>query len=68
MGGVKTEGRTKSGLLTPEEAAARLKVSPETIKKWCRSGRLRGVKVSVLWRIREEDLEAFIQDRRGNTK
>ena len=51
-------------LLTPEEAAERLRVSPETIKKWCRSGRIRAVKVSVLWRLREEAVEAFIKDRR----
>lgn len=50
-------------LLTPEEAAKRLKVSPETIKKWCRSGKLPGVKVSVLWRVRERDLARFIKER-----
>ena len=56
--------REELRLLTPEEAAERLKVSPETIKKWCREGKLRGVKVSVLWRIRQEDLESFIQDQK----
>jgi len=49
-------------LLTPEEAAERLRVSPETVKKWFRSGRLRGVKVSVLWRVWEKDLDAFIKE------
>jgi len=49
-------------LLTPEEAAERLNVSPLTVRKWLRSGRLRGVKVSVLWRIREQDLEKFIKE------
>lgn len=52
----------KMKLLTPEEAAERLNVSPLTIRKWLRSGRLRGVKVSVLWRIREQDLEKFIKE------
>lgn len=52
-------------LLTPEQAAERLSVSPETIKKWLRAGKLNGVKVSVLWRVREEDLEEFIQIRRN---
>lgn len=52
-------------LLTPEEAADRLNVSPMTVRKWLRSGKLRGVKVSVLWRVRESDLDAFIEEKRG---
>ncbi|NLO87415.1 MAG: helix-turn-helix domain-containing protein [Firmicutes bacterium] len=60
---VETEKRQKIKLLTPEEAAKRLAVSPETVKKWLRMGKLNGVKVSVLWRVREEDLEYFIQIR-----
>ena len=54
----------KSRLLTPEEAAERLNVSPVTIRNWLRMGKLNGVKVSVLWRVREEDLEDFIQIRK----
>lgn len=61
---VETEKRQKIKLLTPEEAAKRLAVSPETVKKWLRMGKLNGVKVSVLWRVREEDLEEFIQIRK----
>ncbi len=52
-------------LLTPEEAADRLNVSPMTVRKWLCSGKLRGVKVSVLWRVRESDLDAFIEEKRG---
>lgn len=47
-------------LLTPEEAAERLAVSPKSIREWLRTGRLAGVKVGRLWRIREEALEAFL--------
>ena len=54
---METEKRQKIKLLTPEEAAKRLAVSPETVKKWLRMGKLNGVKVSVLWRVREEDLK-----------
>lgn len=61
---VETEKRQKIKLLTPEEVAKRLAVSPETVKKWLRMGKLNGVKVSVLWRVREEDLEDFIQIRK----
>lgn len=47
-------------LLTPEEAAERLAVSPKSIRKWLREGKLKGVRAGRLWRIRERDLEAFV--------
>jgi len=47
-------------LLTPEEAAERLAVSPKSIREWLRQGKLKGVKAGRLWRIRERDLEAFL--------
>ena len=56
----------KSRLLTPEEAAERLAVSPVTIRNWLRRGKLKGVKVSVLWRVREKDLDNFIQEQEKN--
>ncbi len=49
-------------LLTPVEAAARLKVSRLTVGDWLRSGKLKGVKVGRLWRVRESDLEAFLKE------
>lgn len=48
-------------LLTPEEVADRLVVSPKTIRDWLRGGRLKGVKTGKLWRVREGDLEAFLK-------
>ncbi len=47
-------------LLTPEEAAERLAVSPKSIREWLRQGKLKGVRAGRLWRIRERDLEAFL--------
>lgn len=47
-------------LLTPEETAERLAVSPKSIRKWLRQGKLRGIKIGRLWRIRECDLESFL--------
>lgn len=47
-------------LLTVEEAADRLAVAVRTIREWLRTGKLAGVKAGRLWRIREEDLEAFL--------
>lgn len=47
-------------LLTPEEAAERLAVSPKSIREWLRQGKLKGVRAGRLWRIKERDLEAFL--------
>lgn len=55
----------KSRLIKPEEAAWRLGISPTTIKKWLRNGKLPGVKVGHLWRIDEADLEKFIEERKN---
>jgi len=52
-------------LLTPEDAAERLQMSVITVKKWLRSGKLKGVKPGGrLWRISEEELERFINESR----
>jgi excisionase family DNA binding protein len=48
-------------LMTPEEAGRLLSVSTRTVKDWLRRGDLNGVKAGNLWRIRESDLEKFLQ-------
>lgn len=55
------EDKPQDQLLTPEEAAARLKISRVTVGDWLRSGKLRGVKVGRLWRIQESALEHFLE-------
>ena len=52
---------TDARLLTPEEVAERLQLSPFTIREYLRQGRLRGVKQDRHWRVREVDLQAFIE-------
>jgi excisionase family DNA binding protein len=47
-------------LLTPDQVAERLHLSPLTVVDWLRQGKLRGVKLSKHWRVREADLQAFI--------
>jgi len=47
-------------LLKPEEAAARLAVSPKAVRAWLREGRLPGIRLGRLWRISEAALERFI--------
>lgn len=46
--------------LTPEHVAERLAVSPLTVRKWLRSGKLKGIKIGRLWRITERDFQDFI--------
>jgi len=48
-------------LLTINEAAEMLAATPRAVYEWIRNGKLQGVKIGVLWRIRPEDLEAFIE-------
>jgi excisionase family DNA binding protein len=49
-------------LLTPEEVAEKLSIKFRTVHGWLRTGKLKGVKVGRLWRIREEDLEEFVKN------
>lgn len=52
---------TAEKVYTPEEAAEALSVHRETIRQWLRSGKLGGVKVGRLWRVRERDLQKVLQ-------
>ena len=53
-------------LLTPEEVAAILRVSPKSIRKWLKEGTLQGIKVGRLWRIKESELKAALAGERGH--
>jgi excisionase family DNA binding protein len=48
-------------LFTPEQVAVTLQLSPKTVKGWLRIGKLTGCKIGRVWRVKEADLEAFIQ-------
>ena len=50
-------------LLTLKEAAAELKVCTATLTNWINNGQLRAVKMGHLWRIHQEDLEKFLDER-----
>ena len=54
--------KDESELLTPDEVGARLKITTQTVKDWLREGKIKGFKMGRLWRIKEEDLEAFIAE------
>jgi excisionase family DNA binding protein len=51
-------------ILTVEQVADYLQVHPETVRRWIREGRLRGMNPSGKsgWRIRRDELQRFIRD------
>jgi excisionase family DNA binding protein len=49
-------------VLTVPEAAKRVGKSPETIRRWIRSGKLRATKVGMQHLVDEQDLEPFETD------
>ena len=58
------DGR-ESRLLTVAEVADYLRVDPESVRRWLRDGKLLGINLGrgPGWRIRVDDLEAFIAAR-----
>lgn len=48
-------------IFTPAQIADLLQVAEKTVYRWLDSGKLRGVKLGRLWRIREEHLEDFLK-------
>lgn len=48
--------------LTVAEAADRLGVSRETVRYWCRTGRLPATRFGLWWRIRPQDVERLIAE------
>jgi excisionase family DNA binding protein len=51
-------------LLTVEDAAKKVKVHPETIRGWIRSGELPAVDIGGKYRIFPDDLDAFLKRRK----
>ena len=50
---------TKLQMVTVEEAAKRLACSPDHVRAQCRSGEIKALHHGRLWRISEQDLEAY---------
>jgi excisionase family DNA binding protein len=53
-------------LLTVQEVAERLKMNPETVRRWLRQGKLRGYLLGgdrSGYRVAQDDLEEFIRAR-----
>lgn len=53
----------KEEYLTPIEVARELRVSTQSVSKWCRLGKLKAIRAGRSWRITRADLNEFT--RRG---
>src|SRR5260370_40901188 len=51
---------------TPREVAQELRVTERTIYEWLTTGRIRGMRAGTRWRIRPEDVEAFMKCTSGD--
>lgn len=50
-------------LLTSEQVSKILQVHPFTVLKYLKTGKLKGIKLGRVWRIRESDVERFLEER-----
>jgi excisionase family DNA binding protein len=56
-----------------EDIAEILGLKEKTVREWLRTGKLKGKKIGRLWRVKESELEEFINeppavDKNGDTK
>lgn len=55
-------------LLTVEEVAQKLKMHPDHIKRLLRAGKIPGYKIEGSWRVKQDELEKWIEDRKNTQK
>lgn len=55
-------------IMTPEEVAKALKVTPETIRKWLRKGELTGSNTPAGWRVTPSDIDAWMEKHRRQVR
>lgn len=56
-----TSKRIQNRLLSTDEVAELLAVSPKTVRRWIAEGELPAVKLQRLWRVRSADLERLLE-------
>lgn len=54
-------------LLTVEQVADRLQLTPDLVRELLRRRKLRGARLGKYWRVREADLNAYIQALAGDS-
>jgi excisionase family DNA binding protein len=55
-------------LLTPEQAAEVLQITPKTVRQYITSGSLPAAKMGRVWRIDQKDLRDFIEKQKQRDK
>jgi excisionase family DNA binding protein len=54
--------RVEERWYTVTEVAEKLSVSRWTITNWLKSRRLKGIKIGKAWRVKESDLDRFLEN------
>jgi excisionase family DNA binding protein len=57
---VTAEPQTRPDPLTVPQVASELQISEYMTRELLKAGRIRGVKIGALWRVRRADLVAFL--------
>ncbi|WP_231571659.1 helix-turn-helix domain-containing protein [Gordoniibacillus kamchatkensis] len=47
-------------MISPDKAVELLGLRPRTIRAWLQSGKLSGIKLGPIWRIRKEDIDRLL--------
>ncbi len=55
-------------VLTLKEVAERLKLHPNTLRRYAKEGKLAAMKFGRVWRIEEEDLKEFMRAMKHRVK
>ena len=55
-------------LLTTEDVAELLQMSERSVYRYLHNGELEAAKVGGEWRIKQEDLDKFIEEKKASTK
>ena len=58
---VTTQEKGVMTTLCRETVAKRLEISPTTVRLWLRGGKPLGVELHKVWRVKEADLQVFIE-------
>jgi excisionase family DNA binding protein len=58
------QAQSSSGMLTVPEVAAQLRLDPQTVRRLILSGRLPAVRLVRQYRVKSEDLRAYLEQRR----
>ena len=62
---VPTSAMEPQSFLTPHEVSHLLRVSVYTVRRWIKEGNLPAYKVGRGWRIRESDLDEWLDEQRS---